>query len=320
MSSSVKQGILVFRLLTALVTATFFTVAGTPAFAAVDPVQAPPVAARVDDAYLIHGGDELNVIVYGEKDLTQAVTVLPSGTISYPLIGEIRVGGLTPTQASAALSTSLKHYLRQPQVSVVVVKEGPLAILVLGNVTKPGKYELPSRSRLTDAIASAGGLGITDGNFPDARLATSKGDVKQVSLQKLLHDGDTSQNIPLGDEMTVYVPSPLTLQVQVLGAVEKPGDVLVHEGDRLSMAIARAGSGAAANADLNHITVRRVQPSGGTQTMNVNLYDVHKSGDLSRDPVMQKNDLVYVPASAGHNDRISGPASILYTLSHLFIP
>jgi polysaccharide export outer membrane protein len=312
----------VFRLLSCLVAASFLTVVSSPTLAATDPVApaAAPVAARSDDAYLIHGGDELNVIVYGEKDLTQAVTVLPSGTISYPLIGEVHVGGLTPTQAASALSTSLKHYLRQPQVSVVVVKEGPLEVLVLGNVTKPGKYELPSRSRLTDAIASAGGLGITDGDFPEARLATLHGDVKQVSLQKLLHDGDTTQNLPLGDEMTVYVPSPLTLNVQVLGAVDKPGDVTVHEGDRLSMAIARAGSGASANADLNHITVRRVAAGGVTQTMNVNLYEVLKSGDLSRDPVMQKNDLVYVPQSAGHSDRISGPASLLYSISHLFLP
>jgi hypothetical protein len=51
---------------------------------------------------MIHGGDELNVIVYDEKDLTQTVTVLPSGTISYPLIGEVHVGGLTPTQAKSA--------------------------------------------------------------------------------------------------------------------------------------------------------------------------------------------------------------------------
>jgi polysaccharide export outer membrane protein len=192
--------------------------------------------------------------------------------------------------------------------------------LVLGNVTKPGKYELPSRSRLTDAIASAGGLGITDGAYPDARLANAHGDVQQVSLQKLLHDGDTAENYPLGDEMTVYVPSPLTLQVQVLGAVDKPGDVQVHEGDRLSMAIARAGTGTNSQADLNHITLRRMQPGGTTQTMNINLYDVLKSGDLSRDPVLQKNDLVYVPQSSGHSDRVSGPASLLYTLSHLFIP
>jgi polysaccharide export outer membrane protein len=310
----------VFRLLSYIVAATFFAVVNTAAFAATEAVATAPVATRSDTAYLIHGGDELNIVVYGEKDLTQAVTVLPSGTISYPLIGEVRLGGLTPTQAAATLTSSLKRFVRQPQVSVVVTKEGPLEVLVLGNVTKPGKYELPSRSRLTDAIASAGGLGITDGSLPDARMADAHGAVTQASLQKLLHDGDTTQNLPLGDEMTVYVPSPLVLQVQVLGAVDKPGDVMVHEGDRLSMAIARAGNGASTNADLNHITLRRVQSGGVTQTMNINLYEVLKSGDLSKDPVMQKNDLVYVPQSSGHSDRVSGPASLLYTISHLFIP
>jgi polysaccharide export outer membrane protein len=108
--------------------------------------------------------------------------------------------------------------------------------------------------------------------------------------------------------------------VQVLGAVDHPGDVTVHEGDRLSMAIARAGNGTNSNSDLNHITLRRVQAGGVTKTMNINLYDVLKSGDVSRDPVMEKNDLVYVPQSAGHTDRVSGPASLLYSLSHLFIP
>lgn len=308
------------RLLPYLLAGTILTTGTAPALAGALPAAPAPAALRSGEGYLIHGGDELNVIVYGEKDLTQTVTVLPSGTISCPLIGEIHVAGQTPTQAASTLATSLKHFLRQPQVSVVVAKEGPLEVLVLGNVLKPGKYELPSRSRLTDAIASAGGLGITDGDFPDARLADSHGDVKQISLKKLLHDGDTAQNIPLGDEMTVYVPSPLTLQVQVLGAVDKPGDVVVHEGDRLSMALARAGNGPNTNADLNNISVRRVQSGGVTQTMNVNMYDVLKSGDISRDPVMQKNDLVYVPQTKGRNDRISGPMSILYTLSHLFIP
>ena len=309
-----------FRLLSYILVAVFFATVNTAAVAAPGAPATPAAAAHPDDAYMIHGGDELNVIVYGEKDLTQDVTVLPSGTVSFPLIGEVKVGGLTPTQAANTLATSLKHYLRQPQVSVVVVKEGPLEVLVLGNVLKPGKYELPSRSRLTDAIASAGGLGVTDGNFPDARMADSHGDVRQISLQKLLHDGDTTQNVPLGDEMTVYVPSPLTLQVQVLGAVDKPGDVTIHEGDRLSTAIARAGTGSSSNADLNHITLRRAQAGGGMQTINVNLYEVLKSGDMTKDPVMLKNDLVYVPMSPSRSDKVSGPAAILYTLTHLFIP
>ncbi|GAC1405835.1 MAG: hypothetical protein NVSMB64_11010 [Candidatus Velthaea sp.] len=275
-------------------------------------------AAFAEEAYRLHGGDELNVVVYGEKDLSQSVKVLPSGTISYPLLGEVKVSGLTPTQAADALAKGFSRYIRHPQVSVSVAKEGALAVLVLGNVKTPGKYDLPARSRLTDAIASAGGLGITDGSFPVARMATSEGAVTQVSLQALLHDGDTSQNNLLADEMTVYVPSPLTLNVQVLGAVDHPGNISMAEGDRLSMAIARAGESPGTNADLNHIVVRRQKVDGSLQSYNVNLYDVLKSGDISKDFIMEKNDLVYVPQSGG-KDRVSGPASILFTLRRLFI-
>jgi len=305
--------------LTFVVAALLLVFTGSSAFAAPDgPAGVPAVTRPIDDSYLIHGGDQLEVIVYGEKDLTQNVTVLPDGMISFPLISEVHIGGQTPTQAAETLATSLKHFVRAPQVSVVVVKEGPLEVLVLGDVLHPGKYELPSRSRLTDAIASAGGLGPTEGDFPDARIANAQGNVEQVSLQKLLHDGDVTQNAPLADEMTVYVPSPVTFNIHVLGAVAKPGDVTIHEGDRLSMAIARAGE-SGVNSDLNHIEVRRTATDGKVETLNVNLYDVLKSGDMAGDPLMKKDDIVYVPSTNGSKDHISGPASILYSLSNLFL-
>jgi polysaccharide export outer membrane protein len=84
------------------------------------------------------------------------------------------------------------------------------------------------------------------------------------------------------------------------------------------MAVARAGNSTNANADLNHITLRRMQPDGATQTMNLNLYDILKSGDINRDPVLQKNDLVYVPESGGRTDRRSSTLSILNILGNVF--
>jgi polysaccharide export outer membrane protein len=308
----------VSRLSPAILAAALLAAASLPALAGDAPGTPRAAAAAQSPDYQIHGGDQLHVIVFGETDLTRDVTVLPDGTINYPLAGEINVHGLSPDQAADAIATSLKKYLRQPHVSVVVVQQGLLDVLVLGNVVKPGKYELPPTSRLTDAIASAGGLGPTDGDLPNVRLANEHGDVTQVSLQKLLHEGDTVLNAPLADEMTVYVPSPLTLQVEVLGAVDKPGDVLVHEGDRLSMAIARAGNSKNANADLNRITLRRIEPNGTIQTSTINLYDVLKSGDINRDPVLHKSDLVYVPESGGHTNRSQGVMNILYMLGGLF--
>jgi polysaccharide export outer membrane protein len=274
---------------------------------------AAPVFAASDD-YRIHPGDTLAVTIYGEPNLPVQVKVLQGGTIAYPLAGEVHVGGMTQTAAAAALAHALAKYIREPNVTISVATEGPLRILVLGNVKTPGKYELAPGARLTDALASAGGLGAVDGAFPDARLAAADGAVTQISLQALLQQGNTTLNAPLTDEMTVYVPSPQLINVQILGAVDKPGDITVHEGDRLSTAIARAGDSATANGDLNNITLRRVLPGGVIQNQTVNLYEVLHSGDLNKDPVLQKNDFVYVPKSKSK----ANAGDILYGIGRLF--
>jgi len=273
--------------------------------------------APASDEYHIRANDLLSVAVYGEPNLTQAVRVLAGGTIVIPLAGEVHVGGLTPPGAATAITKSLSHYLRHPSVTVAVTEEGPVSVLVLGDVKTPGKYTLAPTSRLTDALAAAGGLGPTDGELPAVRVSAADGAVTQYSLQKLLHEGDVSQNVPMTDETTVYIASPLTLNVQVIGAVEHPGDVEVHEGDRLSMAIARAGASPTVNADLNHVEIRRVSTSGTVDTQTVNLYDVLKNNDLSKDPVLKKGDLVYVPQGIGRRDTISPFASLLFGLRGL---
>jgi protein involved in polysaccharide export with SLBB domain len=173
---------------------------------------------------------------------------------------------------------------------------------------------LPPPTRLTDVIAAAGGLGLTDGTYPDARLEYPDGTITTVSLQKLLRDGDVSVNSFVTSGETVYVPSPTLLQVEVIGAVDKPGDVLVREGDDVAMAIARAGTATQQQADLSHVTVSRNGPNGAKVVSNVDLYKVLKDGDTSHDIVMQKGDVVYVPSSPKH-EPLAG--SIIYTLANL---
>ena len=267
--------------------------------------------------YRIRAGDQLAVTVYGDASLTQTVKVLPGGSIVMPLAGTVHVGGLTPQQASTALRKALDKYIKHPDVTVAVAIAGPLEILVLGDVKTPGKYELQPGSRLTDAIAAAGGLGVTNGDYPSARLLTPDQKPSEYSLQKLLHDGDVALNVVLTDDTTVYVPSPQTLAVQVLGAVEHPGDVELHAGDRLSMAIARAGASPSLSSDLNHIEIRRVDASGTPHSIPVNLYQVFKSGKLDDDPVLQKSDLVYVPQGRGQRDSVSPIANFLFGIRQL---
>jgi len=255
--------------------------------------------SRADAPYVIHSGDALNVVVYGEQTLTGPVIVLPDGTIDLALIGKVHVAGQSPDEAAETIKGALEKYIRHPQVTVAVSQVGQVNVMVLGDVKTPGKYPLPTTGRLTDAIMAAGNINPVEGAYPDARVSDASGQVTQVSLERLLHQGDTSLNLPVEDGSIIYIPSPLTIAVQVVGAVDHPGEVDLRDGDRLSMAIAMAGTSVGSNADLNNITVTRVNPQGKSEPLHIDLYKTLEGGDLSKDLVMQKGDLVFVPSMKG---------------------
>ncbi len=274
---------------------------GTPLVSAAAPALPPtsPIALPAD--YRIRAGDIVSVTVFGEATLSQpAVRVLQGGTIVLPLAGEVTVGGLTPPQASSAVARKLSKYLRQPDVAVAVAAVGPDDVYVLGNVKLPGKYTLDPQAHLMDAIAAAGGLGPVNGDLPDARVSVD-GNVQSVSLEQMLHKGDLSLNAPIQNQMAIYIPAPATFDISVFGAVDHQGPVAMHDGDRLLVAIARAGASQSANADLNRVEVRH-QVNGVVQTQVVNLYDIINKGQNEKDVVLTKDDVVYVPSGAPHHD------------------
>jgi polysaccharide export outer membrane protein len=256
-----------------------------------------PAFASAPSTYVIHPGDVLAVSVYGETTLSQNVTVLPDGSADLPLIGKVSFGGLTTEASERMLAHKLATYIRKPMVTVEVTTQGQINVLMLGDVKTPGKYTLRSGGKLSDAIAAAGGLDATVvGTLPVARVQNGNDPVQMESLEKLLRQGDTSQDIALADNSVVYVQSRAPIAIEVVGAVDHPGDVQLHEGDRLSVAIAKAGNSAQAQADLNHIYVTRTTPTG-TTSQEINLYDALQKGQLAADPRLQNGDVVYVPQS-----------------------
>jgi polysaccharide biosynthesis/export protein len=278
------------------------------------PLRGPSLPAQTK----IHPGDQLSVQVYGDQSLTQNVMVLSDGTVEYPLIGRVPVAGKSLDQAAGLLTERLRKYVRQPVVSVSILQLGQPDVLVLGDVKTPGKYQLRSDARLTDAIAAAGGLINVNGTFPDARVADASGTVTSVSLENLLQRGDTALDVPLSEGSVVYVPGPVQFTVDVAGAVDHPGEVQVSEGDHLSIAIAKAGDSQNANADLNHIRLIRTDADGKQTTTEINLYQAINSGDQSADVALQKGDVIYVPQAAHHSDVFGGVGSgLLYILTRL---
>lgn len=110
--------------------------------------------------YRISPQDLVDVSVYQEDDLRREARVTQSGRISFPLLGEIEIGGLTALEAEAKIRDLLKGYLVDPHVSVHLKEYHSRKIFILGEVVKPGSYEIPSDHPLTvvEAIALAGGF------------------------------------------------------------------------------------------------------------------------------------------------------------------
>ena len=271
---------------------------------------------------VIHPGDQLTVQVFGEQP--QNLTVLADGSIEYPLVGRVPIGGMTVSDASHMLAEKLARYVRHPMVTIIVVQQGQPTVLVLGNVKTPGKYQIRADGRLTDALAAAGGLGTVNGQLPDARISDDSGAIQDVSLEQLLQKGNLSLDMPMHDGDVVYVPGPVTFEVFVSGAVDHPGDIQISEGDRLAMAIAKAGNSSNSQADLNHIRVMRTGPDGKEISQEYDLYQALENNNQNADPVLHKGDIVYVPQAHGQNTHNfvngAGGSGLFYILERLLIP
>lgn len=161
--------------------------------------------------YRISPADLLKITVYREDDLNREVRVSQQGTISFPLVGALRVGGMSVIEAEKALSERLSEYLRSPQLTVFVKEYGNKHVYILGEVKKPGSYELPTESQLTvlEAISLAGGF--SDVAAKDrTRVIRTAADGKSVNLTIQVTDitshGKKDKDIPLEPNDVVYVP------------------------------------------------------------------------------------------------------------------
>jgi polysaccharide biosynthesis/export protein len=284
---------------------------------------AAPLLVRAEVSggdYRIHGGDELTINLAQDSTYSPTpIVVLDDGSVIVPLAGRVVVAGDTPRVASAAIAHALRPYVRTPLVSVYVSKPGPIEVTVLGNVKTPGRYQVASQGRLLDAVAAAGGVGdVSASAYPDAHVASPRGSVQTVSLATLMRDGNLGADPVLDQNSIVYISGGVSFSVQVLGAVDKAGQVDIHDGDRLSVAIAKAGSSHNANSDLNRIKLTRRTTNGQSVTYMVDLYQALQAGDQRYDVLLKPGDTIFVPESNGRKNSANGLYSILYLLGRVF--
>ncbi len=165
---------------------------------------------RRADSYLLQPGDLLEIKVFMEDDMERTQRVSGGGAITFPLAGNIKVAGLTVAQAEDRLSSALKTYLKNPQVSMLIKEYGNKTVYVLGQVKKPAAIEIPPEKPLTvlEAITSVGGFTeiAATGKVRVLRVENGVQRALDVDVTQITKQGNKSLDIALQPGDVVFVP------------------------------------------------------------------------------------------------------------------
>lgn len=266
----------------------------------------------VASAYILGPEDEITIRGVGLDEITNVpVQVDPSGYIRLPLIGQMRVSGMTVAEAQTALTERLKQYVLEPDISVSVTQFRSQPVSVLGAVRTPGVYQLHGRKTLLEVLSLAGGLDretagssiriarkLEVGRIPLASARDdSSGDfsVAEVSLKQILDAASPADNITLlpGDVVTV----PRADLVYVVGQVNRAGGFVLNE--RKSMTVLQALSlagGLDRGASPKNARILRSAP--GSADRKEIAVDLKRILDGSGPDVqLEREDILFVPES-----------------------
>jgi polysaccharide export outer membrane protein len=230
--------------------------------------------------YPLGAGDELKINVFDHPELQTELRVGEGGSITFPLVGEVKAAGLSVHQLEKALAHALESggFVRQAQVSVLVEDYQSQRFSVLGQVAKPGQYALMTRTNVMGALAAAGGT-INLAGADEATLLRSDGTHVGIDLISLFQ-GDPRQNLTLTAGDTLYVPK--AAQFYIYGAVQHPGVYRLERGMTVSQAISAGGGLTPRGSDRRVVARRRDYKAGKEHEVSLDRADLVQPDDVIR--------------------------------------
>lgn len=239
----------------------------------------PPAPAD----YQLGAGDTIRIQVFQNPDLTLETRVSESGTVSYPLIGMVRIGGLSLDAAERQIARQLKDggFVQQPQVTIVLLQNRANQVSVLGQINRPGRYPLESTAmRLTEMIATAGGI-ATSGD--DRVIVTgSRGGKyfsREIDLPSLFLNQNSADDIILQGGDAIYVHRAPVFYIY--GEAQRPGAYRIERGMTIRQAIAQGG-GPTPRGTEKDPRVERRKTDGSIETITPALGDPVRPDDVIR--------------------------------------
>src|SRR5215471_1588954 len=265
------------------------------------PTKETPVAIKIAP------GDLLHITVFDVPEMTQEVRVGANGKAQLALIGDIALAGLTGDEAEETIASELRNrkLLLSPQVNVLVKEFASQGVSVMGEVQKPGVYQVLGPRSLLDVISMAGGLS----NVADTRITVKRrnGTEDKLTVKLKTDDPDTS----LSNNVQIYpgdlVVVPRAGIVYVLGNVNRPGGFVMQDSGRITLlqALAQAG-GTSKNAYLSKAVLLRKSTRGYiSHKLDVGKIERGQGEDLELGP----NDILFIPGN-GFKEALSSTQSI----------
>jgi polysaccharide export outer membrane protein len=233
-------------------------------------------SAKAED-YRLGAGDLLKITVFDHDELNTDARISQSGNITFPLVGQVVVAGLSTRDTELLLAKRLSEggFVSKPQISVLVSEYQSQMVSVMGQVTKAGRYALDSSKTVMGVLAMAGGL-LNDTAGDEAALVHADGTRVTIDLPKLF-EGDPAMNPPVHDGDTVFVQS--ARQFYIYGEVQHPGQYRLPRHTTISQAIS-IGGGLTPRGTQRGAIVKRVDAAGKEHRLSVANEDALQANDV----------------------------------------
>ena len=252
---------------------------GAQAQTAAAPAKAAPAASP---EYRLGAGDVIRIVVYQNPDLTLETRVSETGIGSFPLLGNVRSGGLGIGAAEKLIADGLKsgNFVKQPQVTLTLLQVKGNQASVLGQVNRPGRYPIETADmRMTDLLANAGGVATTGGDqLVLSGMRNGKPFRLEIDLPTVFSaDQNRANDVLIQNGDVLWVDrAPM---VYIYGEVQRPGPMRLERGMTLLQVLA-AGGGLTQRGTERGIRVHRKAADGKVQVIQAAMDDGVKDGDV----------------------------------------
>jgi len=235
---------------------------------------------------LLGPGDVVKASVYGSPDLAVETRVSESGTLTFPLLGEVQVGGLSTQQAEKKIGGLLEKggYLKKAQVNLLITTLASQQVSVLGQVNKPGRYPVDGPRKVLDLLALAGGINPEGGDMVSL-VRTRNGQTTRETLDvvDMVRKGELNRDVEVAGGDIIFVER--APKAYITGEVQRPGPFRIERAMTVQQAVS-AGGGLTIRGTQRGLQVARRDAGGGQRTIEV------KADDL-----VQIDDVIIVPES-----------------------